>query len=102
MSNEKRDRLIQKELKKSYCVIHINRRGYRKCESCGLIYCKEDIVESWSTNFLSYAFMGQKKDFKKEYLCKSCERSKRRKSVFFATFLLIVIGTLIISFAFTF
>ncbi|OLS19958.1 MAG: hypothetical protein HeimC3_42840 [Candidatus Heimdallarchaeota archaeon LC_3] len=95
--NEKK---ILKEVQKSYCVLHTKRRAYRLCDNCYLPYCKEDIVESWSHNFLSYAYLGSKKEFKKQSLCKSCERRKRRNSVGFAVFLLIVFGIFILGFAF--
>ena len=97
--NEKK---ILKEVQKSYCVLHTKRRAYRLCENCDLPHCKDDIVESWSHNFLSYAYMGSKKEWKRQYLCRACEKSKRQRTLFFSVFLLIILGTLIISFAFTF
>ena len=100
MTTTKNEQRILKEVRKSYCTLHTSRRAYRLCENCNDPFCKEDIVESWSQNFLSYAYMGSKREFTKEYLCQRCERKKRIRYVGFATFLLILFGIFILGFAF--
>lgn len=100
MNSMKNEQRILKEISKSYCTLHSSRRAYRLCENCQNPYCKDDIVEFWSHNFLSYAYLGSKKEFTKEYLCRECERKKRIRKVAFATFLLIIFGIFILGFAF--
>jgi hypothetical protein len=100
MTTVKNEQQILKEVRRSYCVIHTSRKAYRLCGHCQQPYCKEDIVESWSQNFLSYAYLGSKKEFSKEYLCRYCEKRKRIRNVGFATFLLILFGIFILGFAF--
>ncbi|MFW9929993.1 MAG: hypothetical protein ACFFD1_11425 [Candidatus Thorarchaeota archaeon] len=91
MSKKNSEKEIIKEAKKNFCVLHTNRKAYRFCDRCDFAYCKEDLVESWSHNFLQYAFLGEKdNEFEKRYLCIYCEKKVRRRRVAFATFLLIL------------
>lgn len=76
-------------IEKFYCKKHATTKAAFMCEKCKNFFCKECIVEYWSHNFLSYAFVGQKKYFIQEFICKSCERSSRIKGVIIAIALLI-------------
>ena len=91
---------LDKFVDKRTCIIHIARPAARFCESCDRPFCREDLVEYYSGNFVSYAFLGAKREYTKSYLCKACERSKRVKSVSVASVILIIflLGILAIAF----
>jgi hypothetical protein len=74
---------------RSNCTIHQEKKATRQCDDCDAPYCNECMTEYWTHNFLSYAYLGEKKDFSKFWLCKDCVRKKRRKGVFSAVFILV-------------
>lgn len=71
------------------CTIHTEKRAVRICDDCDMPYCNDCIKEYWTHNFLSYAYLGESKDFKKHWLCSNCMTKKRRKGVITAVFVLI-------------
>lgn len=92
--NSEHDKKITKDRKIKLirkCINHPQKRAIRICDECDESFCNECLTEYWSHNFMSYAYMGEQKKFTKEYLCKNCERKKRRKGVFMASFLLILL-----------
>lgn len=93
---------VTRSIRRQKCNNHPDRRGLRFCESCDQPFCKECIEEFWAHNFLSYAFLGEKKDFSKEYLCSNCVKKKRRRGVLIATSLLVLFGIFIIASIFNF
>ena len=70
------------------CTIHSEKRAVRICDDCELPYCNDCIKEYWTHNFLSYAYLGESKDFKKHWLCIDCMNRKRKKGVLTAIFIL--------------
>ena len=71
------------------CKNHLTTKASYMCGKCENFFCNECIVEYWSHNFLSYAFVGQKKYFIQEFICKRCERLSRIKGIVIALALLI-------------
>ena len=86
------EKTVKKKLKiepRTYCVNHTEIKSTRICEDCDQPYCNECMTEYWTHNFLSYAYLGEKKDFKKHWLCKNCLRKKQRRGVLTALFILL-------------
>lgn len=80
-----------KSRKINRCINHPEKRSIRYCEQCDEPFCNECVTEYWSHNFISYAYLGETKKFSKEYLCHACSAKKRRKGVFMASLLLIIL-----------
>ena len=76
------------------CTIHSDIKSTRICENCDQPFCNDCMTEYWTHNFLSYAYLGEKKDFTKHWLCKNCLKKKRRKGVI--TSILVLIGVFLI------
>ena len=92
------DKKLIKKLKREKCQNHPDKSAIRFCDRCDLAFCNDCIKEYWSHNFLSYAYLGESKDFNKEYLCIDCERSIRRKGLILSTTILIILSLAILSF----
>lgn len=80
--------------KRSNCNNHPDIKATRVCDDCDEPFCNECIEEHWTHNFLSYAYLGEKKDFTRYWLCKNCLSKKRRKGI--ASALFILIGVIIV------
>ena len=76
------------------CTNHPETKATRICDQCDEPFCNDCMQEYWTHNFLSYAYLGEKKDFTKHWLCKNCLKKKRRKGLFTALFVLV--GVIII------
>ena len=100
MSNDYKSLESNKSARKYRSTLHKSIQAARMCDNCDLPFCNQCIVEYWSHNFISYAFLGSQKDFTKEYICKMCEKKKRRKSLYISILLLALIGMFIFGFAF--
>ena len=72
-----------------YCKNHLTTKAVYMCEKCDGFFCDKCIVDYWSHKFLSYAFVGQKKYFIQEFICKRCEKSSRIKGITVALALLV-------------
>ncbi|MHA2362922.1 MAG: B-box zinc finger protein [Candidatus Hodarchaeales archaeon] len=80
--NATKDRKKVRQLSKVDCNNHKSIRAIRYCDNCDQPFCNDCVNVYWTHNFLSYAYLGERKDFKKEYLCKLCMKKKRRKNLF--------------------
>lgn len=85
----------ESKIKFNKCFNHPGKRAIRYCENCDNSYCNDCLIEFWSHNFISYAYLGEEKNFRKEFLCKNCAKKKRRKGVLMATSLLIILSLFI-------
>ena len=88
---------VKKKIKietRTNCTIHSDIKSTRICENCDQPFCNDCMTEYWTHNFLSYAYLGEKKDFTKHWLCKNCLKKKRRKGVI--TSILVLIGVFLI------
>ena len=86
------EKTVKKTIKiasRTNCSIHTDIKSTRICEDCDLPYCNDCMSEYWTHNFLSYAYLGERKDFTKHWLCKRCVKKKRRKGVLTAIFILL-------------
>ena len=89
---------MKKKLKRETCQNHPDKSAVRYCDRCDQAFCNDCIKEYWSHNFLSYAYLGESKDFHKEYLCVDCERSIRRKGLTLSVVILMILSLAILSF----
>ena len=87
-----------RKIKRQKCLNHPDKSAVRFCDRCDEPFCKECINEYWSHNFLGYAYLGEQKDFRKEYLCEDCERIKRRKGLYLSSSILIILSIAIMAF----
>lgn len=93
-----KDKKIKKNLIREKCQNHPDKSAVRYCDRCELSFCNDCIKEYWSHNFLSYAYLGESKDFNKEYLCFDCEKSIRRKGLTLSIVILAILSLAILSF----
>ena len=100
MSNDYRSLESTKSARKYRCTLHKSVQAARMCDRCELPFCNECIIEYWSHNFLSYAYLGSQKNFTKEYICKHCEKKQRRKGLTISILVFILLGIAILGFAF--
>ena len=85
------EKTVKKKFKiesRTNCTIHSDVKSTRICEDCDLPYCNDCMTEYWTHNFLNYAYFGEKKNFKKHWLCRTCLRKKKRKGLLTAIFIL--------------
>lgn len=71
------------------CINHPEIKATRICDNCDEPFCNDCMNEYWSHNFLSYAYLGEQKDFRKSWLCNNCTKRKRRKGLLSAIFILV-------------
>ena len=82
---------IESSKNRNNCVNHEDKRATRTCDECDQPYCNDCMNEFWTHNFLSYAYLGEKKEFNKHWLCKDCVKKKRKKGVLTAVFVLVAV-----------
>ena len=91
------EKTVKKSIKiesRNTCTNHAEIRATRICDDCDLPYCNQCIKEYWTHNFLSYAYLGEQKDFRKHWLCNNCLKKKRRKGLL--TAIAVLLGVIII------
>lgn len=91
------EKTVKKSIKiesRNTCTNHAEIRATRICDDCDLPYCNQCIKEYWTHNFLSYAYLGEQKDFRKHWLCNNCLKKKRRKGLL--TAIAVLFGVIII------
>lgn len=94
VKNTKDMKKTVKIISRTNCTIHPDVKSTRICEECDQPYCNDCVELYWTHNFLSYAYLGEHKDFTKHWLCKRCVKKKRRKGVM--TAILILLGVFVI------
>ncbi len=73
-----------------FCKNHPQRRADTQCQKCKEYYCTQCVEDVWKETRIVEQALGQKREFKRQFLCKKCERRDRIIRVMEAIALLIL------------